>query len=350
MSFSSASIKDHTTASDPRPHVLYWIDSVGWDGKISRVAKRYSDFVQLHNTLRDNESLPPKRILVTSFVPSAWVDNSLIAERKAGLSTYINALLKAPQYNQHSTLTTFLSVSSDTGKEVSPEDALPSTLSRKAALELHAKLNAAAASPIAAAYYPDWSADSWPPESLDYSKFDILFFAFATPNSSSGISYDSGSTSILQRLSTAAHNSGKGTKVVLSIGGWGGSYWFSQAVSSAANRSTFVNAAVSAVNTYKLDGIDIDWEYPNSTGAGNPHSSADSANLLTFLTSLRSALGSSKIISAAVTHLPFLGSNGQPLTNVAAYAAQLSYINIMCVLVSTPCLCFAHACPNQHRS
>lgn len=45
----------------------------------------------------------------------------------------------------------------------------------------------------------------------------------------------------------------------LILGGWGGSYWFSQAVSSSANRSTFVNAAVSAVNTYGLDGIDIDW-------------------------------------------------------------------------------------------
>lgn len=38
-------------------------------------------------------------------------------------------------------------------------------------------------------------------------------------------------------------------------GGWDGSSWFSQAVSTAANRTTFVNAAVSAVNTYGLDGM-----------------------------------------------------------------------------------------------
>ena len=37
-------------------------------------------------------------------------------------------------------------------------------------------------------------------------------------------------------------------------GGWGGSYWFSQTMSSSANRTTFVNACVSAVNTYNLDG------------------------------------------------------------------------------------------------
>ena len=42
--------------------------------------------------------------------------------------------------------------------------------------------------------------------------------AFATPNSSNGLSWDSGATSILQRLVKSARNSGKGTKIVLSIG------------------------------------------------------------------------------------------------------------------------------------
>ena len=73
-------------------------------------------------------------------------------------------------------------------------------------------------------------------------------------------------------------------------------------------------------------------EYPNESGAGNPHSSSDAANLLSFFKSLRTALGSSKIISAAVPHLPWLGSNGQPLPNVAAYAKQMSWVNIMCVV------------------
>ncbi|KAF9027394.1 glycoside hydrolase [Hymenopellis radicata] len=56
---------------------------------------------------------------------------------------------------------------------------------------------------------------------------------------------------------------------------------------------------------------------------------ADSANFLSFLKSLRSALGWSKIISAAVAHQPWLGPSGTPLTNVSAYAAQMTYINIM---------------------
>lgn len=73
----------------------------------------------------------------------------------------------------------------------------------------------------------------------------------------------------------------------------------------------------------------ISQEYPNSEGAGNPHSSSDAANLLSFLKALRTALGSDKIISAAVPHLPWLGSDGNPLTNVASYADELTYLNIM---------------------
>lgn len=42
--------------------------------------------------------------------------------------------------------------------------------------------------------------------------------AFATPNSSNGLDWDSGATSTLQTLVSSAHNSGYGTQVVLSIG------------------------------------------------------------------------------------------------------------------------------------
>ncbi len=86
-------------------------------------------------------------------------------------------------------------------------------------------------------------------------------------------------------------------------------------------------------------------EYPNESGAGNPHSSSDAANLLSFFKSLRSALGSSKIISAGVTQLPWTGSNGQPLTDVSAYASVMTYANIMsvpqprCATSPHPCSC-----------
>ncbi|KAF7297934.1 Glycoside hydrolase family 18 protein [Mycena chlorophos] len=327
---SAAVIKGvaHTTASTPRPHIVYTFQ-LERDGKTEVVKKRFSEFVALHSALGVTDvSLPPKRILVTTFVPSAWVDDALVSERKQGLKAYLNTLLENPTYRCQPALKKFLAPA----LRVSPrqfdlEDALPSTLSRKQAQEIAETV--AATTYIAAAYYPDWSTDQFPPGDLDFSKFDILLFAFATPNSSNTLSWDSGSQSSLQALVAARKASGEGTKIMLSVGGWGGSTYFHQACGSSSARSTFVSALTSAVSTYGLDGIDIDWEYPNEAGAGNPYGSADAANLLTVLTSLRSALGSSKIISCAVTDLPWLGSNGNPLTDVSAYAAQMTYANIM---------------------
>lgn len=135
-------------------------------------------FLELHRALGDAEALPPKRILVTTFVPSAWADDALIAERKAGLTTYLNNLIGNDAFRDSAALNAFLSdtTPSAADKNINLEDALPSTLSRKAALAVQAEINAAASSLVAAAYYPDWAAGSNPPESLDYSKFDVLLF------------------------------------------------------------------------------------------------------------------------------------------------------------------------------
>ncbi|KAF9529877.1 glycoside hydrolase superfamily [Crepidotus variabilis] len=327
----SVSITNHTTSSSPRPHILYTVQA-NINGNALTTKKRYSEFVGLHVQLNDRFSLPPKRILATTFFPSAWADDTLISERKDGLTAYLQAVLSDHKYRSSQAVTEFLAGTTPTGK-FDLEDALPSTLSRKAALSLATAVKSgdveAAATPVSGAYYPDWSVGNRPPEGIDFSKFDVIWFAFVLPNSSSTIDWSWNGQSVLQRLVTSARNSGYGTKIVLSVGGWGGCAWFSQSCSSASNRNTLAGALVSAINQYGLDGVDLDWEYPNSPGAGNPYGPNDAANLLSFVTLLRSWLGPSKIISAAVAHLPWLGSNGQPLYDVSAYAAQMSYVNIM---------------------
>ena len=133
-------------------------------------------FLTFHpETLRDPFNLPPKLLFVTTFVPSAWLDDALIAERKAGLTTYLCGLL-ASKLKHSEVLNEFLSTEP---KEYlcffDMEDALPSTLFRKAALASTQEVSTAAAM-IAAAYYHSWSASTTPPEKLDFNKFDILFY------------------------------------------------------------------------------------------------------------------------------------------------------------------------------
>ncbi|KAL1702144.1 glycoside hydrolase superfamily [Schizophyllum commune] len=319
MSAPPVTISSHTTASHPRPHILYAV-RVG-EGK--PIFRRYSEFAALAAALPGSFSLPPKRLLTTTFVPSAWADDALIAERKAGLSAFLNDVLRVPELSAHPALKDFLGQAGTSKGAFDPEDALPSTMSRKDALNFKTK----AASQIVGAYYPDWSTGTIAPENIDFSKYDLLFFAFATPNQSNGLNWDDGSQSTLKRLVSAAH--GAGTKVVLSVGGWGGSYWFSNAVSSKGNRSAFSSALADTVSQYNLDGVDIDWEYPNSEGAGNPHNAADAANLLTLLKDIRKKIGDDKTISAAVAHQPWIGDNGSPLSDVSAYASVMDWVGIM---------------------
>jgi chitinase len=136
----------------------------------------------LHVNIGDKFSLPPKRILSTTFVPSAWVDDKLIAERKIGLASYLNNLLSSLDYKDAPALLDFITPTSRiTDSKFNAEDALPSTLSRKEALHAQEVLSdEISAQPkfVAAGYYPYWSSRT--PESLDFSKFDIIFFGTPT--------------------------------------------------------------------------------------------------------------------------------------------------------------------------
>jgi chitinase len=122
-----------------------------------------------------------------------------------------------------------------------------------------------------------------------------------------------------QFVKTAHHNH---VAAILSVGGWTGSQYFSTAMGSAANRTAFVHAVLSLVKTYDLDGIDFDWEYPGKQGIGcNTILLNDSANFLSFLQELRlHPAGKNIILSATVYITPFAGTDGNPMTDVSAFA------------------------------
>ncbi|KAF9484199.1 glycoside hydrolase family 18 protein [Pholiota conissans] len=335
MTWAFVTIAKHTTASKPAPHVLYVVE-VYLNGSFVVIERRYSEFVVLHNALGDEFNLPPKRLLATSLFPAGWVDDLLIAERKAGLAKYLSAILWSSEYQNAPALVDFLKRSTvNSAFPADLEDCFPSTLSRKKALAVARMLPSATLSAssgdtfLACAYYAAWSGGTVPPESIDYNKYDVLFFAFATPNSTSTLDWEADASAVLKRVVHSVATSGARTKVVLSIGGSEGSQWFSYASSTAITRVAFVETIVKVVAEYGLDGVNIDWEFPNMKGNGNPYMPEDAANLLSLFVMIRSALDSSKIISAAVNRSPWLGANGFPLSDVSAFAEELDFINIM---------------------
>ncbi|EGG06430.1 family 18 glycoside hydrolase [Melampsora larici-populina 98AG31] len=183
--------------------------------------------------------------------------------------------------------------------------------------------------PTIATYYPDWNLDVLAPEQIDYSKYDLIAFAFAIPTEDFSIKFtQDDSIQTLDKLVKYAH--GNHTLVCLSIGGWDGSKYFSSAVKTASNRETFANNIIKIAHQHKVDGIDIDWEYPAQAGiADNTVDDNDSTAMLLFFHLLRDKLGPSMILSAAVTDYTFLDNHGHRMVDVKAYAEVLDHILIM---------------------
>jgi chitinase len=95
-------------------------------------------------------------------------------------------------------------------------------------------------------------------------------------------------------------------QVLVSVGGWLWSGSFSDMALTKESRSRFIDSVVEFVDRYKLDGLDIDWEYPGMTGAGNRFRPEDQRNYTLLLKELRarfnreqSRLGRTLLLSVA---------------------------------------------------
>ncbi|XP_006463964.1 hypothetical protein AGABI2DRAFT_208965 [Agaricus bisporus var. bisporus H97] len=179
-------------------------------------------------------------------------------------------------------------------------------------------------------WYPGWLASSFPPSKISWDKWTHMTYAFAlTGADASSVVLNSDDERILPTFVQAAQSNG--VKALISIGGWTGSRYFSTAVSTPENRSAFVEAITKLADTYKLDGIDFDWEYPNKQGIGcNIISPSDSANFLEFLKELKQhPIGGKLYLSAAASITPFMGPDGTPMSDVSEFAQYLNHLAVM---------------------
>ena len=118
-------------------------------------------------------------------------------------------------------------------------------------------------------------------------------------------------------LVTLGHSNN--VKVSLAIGGWndGNDSAFEALAANAGARTTFVNSVMSAINQYGLDGVDIDWEYPDPGTSGN--------NFTALMQQLSNALhGQGKLLTAAVVSEGGTANGVQP-----AVFGMVDWLNIM---------------------
>lgn len=85
-------------------------------------------------------------------------------------------------------------------------------------------------------------------------------------------------------------------KLMVSIGG-SRREGFSEMTRDKKKRKTFVKSVKRLVDTYGLDGIDLDWEFPTTENGGHTATPQDDRNYVAFVKELRKALGKDKLIS-----------------------------------------------------
>ena len=89
-------------------------------------------------------------------------------------------------------------------------------------------------------------------------------------------------------------------KVLLSFGGWGGCETCSEVFGRAEGRATFAASVRRLMERLKVDGIDLDWEYPAVAGPpGHAYADADRHNFTLLVQELRRVLGPRYEISFA---------------------------------------------------
>lgn len=125
------------------------------------------------------------------------------------------------------------------------------------------------------------------------------------------------------------HGINPDVKILLSIGGWGAG-GFSLMSRTPGGIAKFTASCVKAVETYALDGIDLDWEYPTMNSAGIDADPSDKYHFTALLKSLRTALDAAypdthKMLTIAA------GAGGYYINavEIPEIAAVLDYVSLM---------------------
>lgn len=79
-----------------------------------------------------------------------------------------------------------------------------------------------------------------------------------------------------------------GTRTHLSVGGWERSHGFAPMVAGINSRAAFIQSLLEFVSEHNLDGVDFDWEFPETE--------IEFKNYLAFLTEIKTAFASSGLI------------------------------------------------------
>jgi chitinase len=150
-------------------------------------------------------------------------------------------------------------------------------------------------------------------EIVPFDRLTHINYAFVIPNEDGSLG-PFANTWKLKKLVETAHQ--HDVRVLPSVGGWGWDAQFEAMAGDPVARKAFVQNIIAFVNEYNLDGVDIDWEFPDAGQSAR--------NYAALMSALRAALPEGKLLTAAV---PALGPNADNF--LPETFADVDFLNLM---------------------
>ncbi|MTJ30044.1 glycosyl hydrolase family 18 protein, partial [Aphanizomenon sp. UHCC 0183] len=169
---------------------------------------------------------------------------------------------------------------------------------------------------VVGGYIGSWNLNSNTPTSTPFNKLTHLFYSFANVNADGTVTLPNDGDAFnditkLQQIKAQNPN----LKIMLSIGG-AIEPDFRSAVGSKSTETTrtnFVNSAIKLMNDNGFDGIDLDWEGPESKVVANINPVNENPLYINLLNALNQGMGD-KLLTTALyaSNWSLTGENGSP--------------------------------------
>jgi len=148
---------------------------------------------------------------------------------------------------------------------------------------------------------------------IPYDRLTHINYSFLTPKADGTFNPINNSWKLKQIVKDAHEQN---VRVSISVGGWGWDAQFEELATNPETRSAFVQNLTAFVDEYGLDGVDMDWEYPDP--------GPSSENFLALIQELRAAMPD-KILTTAVVSYGDEHGLGVPNESFALF----DFVNIM---------------------